>query len=181
MCLDEAKERMEKAIEHTHAEFGKVRAGKASPAMLDGLRVDYYGAPSPLSNVASVSTPDAKTIMISPWEKNLIPEIEKAIKNSDMGLNPQNNGDAVIINLPPLTEERRKTLVKQVKNEAEHGKISVRNARKEANDMLKSLQKEGAPEDAVKAAEAEVQTLTDTFTHKIDELLAQKEKDIMKV
>ncbi|MCG8319228.1 MAG: ribosome recycling factor [Cytophagales bacterium] len=179
--LDHAKELMEKSIDHTRIELQKLRAGKAMPNMLDDLRVDYYGASTPIGQVASINTPDARTIVVKPWEKNMIPEIERSIINSDLGLNPQNDGELIRINIPPLTEDRRKILVKHARNEAENGKISIRNARKDANDHLKKLQKEGASEDLIKKAEGEVQKLTDNYTHKIEELLNKKEEDIMTI
>lgn len=181
MFLDEAKELMEKAVQHTNQELLKIRAGKAMPNMLDGISVDYYGVPSPLNQVATVTTPDARTLAIRPFERSLVSAIEKAIKDSDLGFNPQNDGETIRINIPPLTEERRKLLVKQVKQEVENGKISVRNIRKETNDSLKKLQKEGIPEDEIKLAEEKVQKLTDTFGAKIDELLAKKEAELMTV
>lgn len=181
MYLDEARELMHKAVVHVSQELVKIRAGKAMPSMLDSLMVDYYGANTPISQVASITTPDARTLMIKPWEKKMIPEIEKAIRNSDLGLNPQNDGEQVIINIPQLTEERRQLLVKQVKHEGEQGKISIRNIRKETNDGLKKLQKEGVAEDEVKRAEDKVQELTDQHTKKIDELMEKKEKEIMTV
>ena len=179
--LDHAKELMEKSIDHTRVELQKLRAGKAMPNMLDDLRVDYYGASTPIGQVASINTPDARTIVVKPWEKNLIPEIEKSIINSDLGLNPQNDGELIRVNIPPLTEDRRKILVKHARNEAENGKISIRNARKDANDHLKKLQKDGASEDLIKKAEGDVQKLTDNYTHKIEELLSKKEEDIMTI
>ena len=181
MYLDEAKEMMDKALKHLGSELLKIRAGKASPNMLDSVKVDYYGTPTPLNQTASITTPDARTVMIKPWEKNLIPEIEKAIMNSDLGLNPQNDGEQVIVNIPMLTEERRQELVKQVRHEGELSKISVRNARKETNDGLKQLQKEGISEDEVKRAEDKVQALTDEHTKKIDDILHKKEEEIMTV
>ncbi|MBL6446554.1 ribosome recycling factor [Fulvivirga sp. 29W222] len=181
MYLDEAKDLMNKAIKHVSSELVKIRAGKATPSMLEGLMVVYYGNPTPINQVASVTTPDARTLMIKPWEKNVIPEIEKAIINSDLGLNPQNDGEQVIINVPQLTEERRVTLVKQAKHEGEQGKISVRNIRKETNDNLKQLQKDGVSEDEIKRAEDKVQALTDEFNKKIDEILVKKESEIMTV
>ncbi len=181
MYLEEAKELMNKSIAHVSAELLKIRAGKAMPNMLDGIMVEYYGAMTPLSQVASVSTPDARTLMIKPWEKNIISDIERSIINSDLGLNPQNDGEQIIINIPTLTEERRKNLVKQMKNEGEQGKISIRNIRKDTNDSLKQLQKDGASEDDIKRAEDKVQDLTNEFTTKIDELLGKKEAEIMKV
>lgn len=179
--LDSTVEGMQKAVDHTLTTFGKYRAGKASPAMLDGIMVDYYGAPTPLSQVAGINAPDAKTIAIKPWEKSIIPEIEKAIMKSDLGVNPQNNGEAVMLYLPPMTEERRTQLAKQVKNEAENGKIGIRNVRKEMNDELKALKDDGASEDDIKRAEGEIQKYTDSYIAKIDELYAAKEKDIMTI
>lgn len=181
LFLDEAKELMQKALDHTAAELLKIRAGKAMPNLLDGIMVQYYGAPTPLNQVASVSTPDARTLSIKPWEKGLIPDIEKAIINSDLGLAPQNNGEIVILTIPALTEERRINLVKQAKHECENGKISVRTVRKDTNDSLKKLQKDGASEDEVKRAEEVVQKLTDQYSSKLDDLLEKKEADIMKV
>ena len=181
MYLDECREMMSKAIKHLTGELGKIRAGKASPAMVESVMVEYYGAPTPLNQVASVSSPDARTLFIKPWEKAVIPNIEKAIINSDLGFNPQNDGEQIIINIPQLTEDRRIALVKQAKNECENGKISLRNTRKEINDELKQLQKDGAPEDDIKRAEEKVQALTDQYTKKIDEILSHKETEIMTV
>ena len=179
--LEHAKETMHKTVSHTASELGKIRAGKASPSMLDGLMVDYYGTPTPVNQVAAVNTPDARSITIKPWEKAMIGEIEKAIINSDLGLNPQNDGELIRINVPPLTEERRKSLVKQAKAEAENGKISIRNIRKDTNDALKKLLKEGVSEDMVKSAEEDVQKITNSHVAKIDEILATKEVDIMTI
>jgi ribosome recycling factor len=159
----------------------KIRAGKAMPNLLDGVFVMYYGSPTPLSQVSSVTTPDARTLAIKPFERNLISEIEKAIINSDLGLAPQNNGEIIILTIPALTEERRINLVKNAKSECETGKISIRSVRKDTNESLRKLQKEGASEDAVKRAEEQVQKFTDSYSAKIDELLAKKEVDIMKV
>ncbi|MBN3583869.1 ribosome recycling factor [Algoriphagus aestuarii] len=181
LFLDEAKELMQKAVDHTASELLKIRAGKAMPNLLDGIMVQYYGAPTPLAQVASVNTPDARTLSIKPWEKNLISEIEKAIINSDLGLAPQNNGELIILTIPALTTERRINLVKQAKNECENGKISIRTVRKDTNDSLKKLQKDGASEDEVKRAEDQVQKLTDQYSSKIDDLFVKKEADIMKV
>lgn len=181
LILDTAAESMQGAVDHTNKAFLKYRAGKANASMLDGIMVDYYGASTPLSQVAGISTPDARTISIKPWEKTIIPEIEKSIINSDLGVNPQNNGESIMINIPPLTEERRAQLAKQVKGEAENGKVSVRNVRKDINDELKSLKDDGASEDDIKRAEVEVQKLTDVYTAKIDELYVAKEKDIMTI
>ncbi len=179
--LDEAQELMQKAVDHTAGELLKIRAGKAMPNMLDGIMVQYYGAPTPLNQVSSVNTPDARTLAIKPFERSLISEIEKAIINSDLGLAPQNNGELIILTIPALTEERRISLVKQAKHEAEEGKISLRTVRKNTNDELKKLQKEGTAEDEIKRAEDRVQKLTDQYSVKIDELLAKKEIEIMKV
>lgn len=179
--LENAEEMMAKAITHVNQAFLKIRAGKAMPSMLDGVMVDYYGNPSPLNQVSSINTPDARTLMIKPWEKSLIGDIEKAIINSDLGLNPQNDGEQVIINIPMLTEERRIDLVKQAKHEAEIGRVSLRNTRKEANDSLRQLLKEHVSEDDIKRAEDKVQKLTDEYSKKIDDLFILKEKDIMHV
>lgn len=172
---------MVKSVQHTNSELSKIRAGKAMPSMLDGLSIEFYGAITPISQVSSITTPDARTIVIKPWEKKIISLIEKAIINSDLGVNPQNDGEIIRINIPPLTEERRRLLVKQVKAEAENGKISIRNIRKDINDSLKKLQKEGASEDEVKRAEDVVQKLTDAHVVKIDELVVAKEADIMHI
>ena len=179
--LDTAAEGMQGSVDHTISTFGKFRAGKASASMLDGIMVEYYGTPTPLSQVAGITTPDAKTISIKPWEKTIIPDIETAIMNSDLGVNPQNNGESIMIYLPPLTEERRAQLAKLVKQEAENGKISIRNVRKDMNDELKALKDGGVSEDDIKRAEGEIQKLTDSYTAKIDELYAAKEKDIMTI
>jgi ribosome recycling factor len=181
LFLDEAKELMQKAVDHTASELVKIRAGKAMPNLLDGVMVQYYGAYTPLQQVSSVTTPDARTLTIKPFERTLISEIEKSIINSDLGLAPQNNGEIIILTIPALTEERRIQLVKQAKNECETGKISIRSVRKDTNESLRKLQKEGASEDAVKTAEDQVQKYTDLYSAKIDELLAKKETDIMKV
>ncbi|GAB4241650.1 MAG: ribosome recycling factor [Ekhidna sp.] len=177
--LETAEEMMQKAIHHTENEFAKIRAGKAMPSMVEGVEVEYYGNMTPLNQVAGVTTPDARTISIKPWEKNMLQEIERAIINSGLGFNPQNDGEQIRINIPPLTEERRLQLMKQVKAEAENGKISIRNARKETNDSLKKL--DGVSEDLIKNAEEDVQKLTDKYTAKIDHLVEVKEKDIMTV
>lgn len=179
LYLDEAKDQMNKALAHVGTELTKIRAGKANPAMLDGIQVSYYGAMSPLNQVSSMTTPDARTIFIKPWEKGLIHEIEKAILNANLGLNPQNDGQQVIINIPMLTEERRKQLVKQVGHECEHGRVSVRSIRKETNEHLKKVK--GVSEDDVKAAEEKVQRLTDDFISRIDGLMKKKEGEIMTV
>lgn len=179
LYLDEAKELMTKAIGHVGSELTKIRAGKANPAMLDGIVVSYYGANTPLNQVSSLTTPDARTIFIKPWEKGMIPEIEKSIRDANLGLNPQNDGQQVIINVPMLTEERRKQLVRQVGQECEHGRVSVRTIRKETNEQLKKIK--GASEDDVKNAEETVQQLTNDFIAKIDALMKKKEVEIMTV
>jgi len=179
--LNNASELMEKAIEHVHFSFGKIRAGKAAASMLDGLMIDYYGVPTPLNQASSINTPDARSVTIKPYDKSLIPEIEKCIKTSDLGLMPQNDGDIVRLNIPALSEERRVQLVKQAKHEAEIGRVSIRNIRKDTNEHLKKLIKEHISEDDVKKAELEVQKMTDDYIKKIDEMLVKKEKDILTV
>ncbi len=181
LYLEEAQELMDKAINHTVHEMSRIRAGKATPSMLEAIRVEYYGTETPINQVSSITTPDARTIMIKPFERSILAGIERAIINSDLGLNPQNDGEQVFLHIPMLTEERRQELVKQVKQEIEHGKVSVRNVRKEINDSLKKLQKEGASEDEIKRAEDQVQKITDHHIKLIDELFAKKEADIMKV
>ena len=179
LILETAKEQMQGTVDHLEVAFDKLRAGKASPAMLNSVRVDYYGSLTPLSQIANVNTPDAMTISVQPWEKNLIYEIEKAIINSNLGFAPSNNGDTIIISIPPVTEERRKELVKMAKAEMEHAKISLRNARQDANKALKVVKE--ASEDMVKDYETRVQGLTDKFTKKLEEALTKKEGEIMKV
>lgn len=179
--LDSTEESMNGSLAHLEKEFVNIRAGKASPAMLGGVKVDYYGSATPLSQVANINTPDARTITIQPWEKNMLHPIEKAIMIANLGFNPMNNGDNIIINVPALTEERRRDLVKQAKGEAEDAKIGVRNARKDANTEIKKLEKDGLSEDVCKGAEESVQELTNAFIKKIDDLLVLKEAEIMKV
>ena len=176
--LDSLKEQMESAIHHLNIEFSNIRAGKASPSMLKNVTVDYYGASTPLGQVANINTLDAHTITIQPWEKSLISEIEKGILTANLGFNPMNNGESVIINVPILTEERRKELAKHAKSEAENAKVSLRNDRKEANTELKKLD---ISEDLLKNSEFDVQTLTDKFSNNIDELYTVKEKEIMTI
>jgi len=179
--INDAKALMDKAIDHADNELNKIRAGKASPSMLDDIMVDYYGSPTPLSQVGSVNTPDARTIVVQPWEKSLLGPIEKAIMEANLGVNPQNDGTIIRINVPPLTEERRRDLVKKAKNEAENGKIAIRNIRKDTNEKIRKLKSEGVSEDEMKTGEGEVQKLTDTYIAKIDTLSVAKEKDIMTV
>ncbi|MGB3152185.1 MAG: ribosome recycling factor [Maribacter sp.] len=176
--LDATKESMDAAISHLEREFLKIRAGKASPAMLSSVLVEYYGSQTPLSQVANINTPDGRTISVQPWEKNMLQEIEKSIMNSNLGFNPMNNGDFIIINVPPLTEERRIQLTKQAKAEAEHAKVGVRSARQDANKEIKDLE---VSEDLEKNATADVQELTDNYVKKIDDFLGLKEAEIMKV
>ncbi len=179
--VNAAKEKMQKAIDHLENELVGIRAGKVNPAVFNHVMVDYYGNPTPIPQVSSITTPDAKTILIQPWEKNMIAPIEKAIMAANMGFTPQNNGEHVRINVPALTEERRKELVKQTKNECENARISLRNARRDGVDVIKKGQKDGLPEDVAKDKEDELQKLTDNFNKKIDEHFAKKEKEIMTV
>jgi ribosome recycling factor len=180
-CIEMAKEKMEKAIRHLEDELAHVRAGKATPNILDGITVDYYGAITPLSQVSNIGTPDAKTILIQPWDKSMIDTIEKAILYANIGLTPMNNGEMIRLNIPPLTEERRRNLVKQVKTMGENTKVSIRNARRDANDELKKLLKNGLPEDIEIESVEEVQKMTDDHIHKTDIVVAGKEKEIMTV
>lgn len=179
--LGNASDSMEMANGYLEDTLTHIRAGKASARLLDGIRVDYYGSMSPVSNVANVSVPDARTIAITPWEKSMFKVIEKAIIDSDLGVTPENNGEVIRLCIPPLTEDRRKQLVKQCKAEAENAKVSVRNARREAIDLLKKEVKNGLSEDAEKDAENEVQKIHDKFMKKIDEVFAAKEKEILTV
>ena len=179
--LDPAEEKMEMAVAYLDEALAHIRAGKANPKILDGIRVEYYGSAVPVGNVANISVPDARTITITPWEKSMFKEIEKAIINSELGITPENNGEIIRISIPPLTEERRKTLVKQSKAEAETAKVSVRNARRDAIDGLKKAIKQGMPEDVEKDAEATTQKLHDKYLKKIDDLFAAKEKEILTV
>ena len=179
--MQEAEDSMDMAVESLDETLQHIRAGKASTKLLDGIRVDYYGTKAPISNVANVSVPDARTIAITPWEKAMFKEIEKAIINSELGITPENNGEVIRLSIPPLTEERRKQLVKQSKSEAENAKVSVRNARREAIEGLKKEIKNGLSEDAEKDAESEVQKLHDKYIKKIDAVFAEKEKEILTV
>ncbi|MGM9786796.1 MAG: ribosome recycling factor [Candidatus Cryptobacteroides sp.] len=176
-----AKEKMTDAIRFLEEDLKTYRAGKANPMVLNNVVVDYYGTPTPVPQVASVTTPDAKTLMIQPWEKKMIPVIEKAILDANIGLTPQNNGESIRCNIPPLTEERRKELIKKAKGAGENAKVVVRNARRDAIELLKKAQKEGMPEDMQKEYEQNVQKETDSFTKKVDEVVSSKEKEIMTV
>ncbi len=181
MLLDEAREENKKVIDHLIVNLEKIRAGKATPSMLDSVQVEAYGVVSPLNQVANVNTLDAKTITVQPWDKANLDAIATGIISANLGLNPQNNGEVIIINVPVLTEERRIEFVKKAKSEGESAKVSVRNNRKEANDFLKKLGNDGLSEDRVKDVEAEVQNITDTYSKKIDELVAKKEVDVMTI
>ncbi|MTG96866.1 MULTISPECIES: ribosome recycling factor [Myroides] len=181
LIIDSAKESMENTVAHLEKSLLNIRAGKASPQMLGAVFVDYYGSQTPLSQVANINAPDARTLTVTPWEKNMLQPIEKAIMIANLGLNPMNNGDNIIINIPALTEERRKDLAKQAKSEADDAKIGIRNARKDANNDIKKEEKNGTSEDMCKDAEERVQKLTDAFVKKIDDILAVKEAEIMKV
>jgi len=181
LVIEETKDRMQKALEHLEYELARLRAGRANPVLLDGITVDYYGVNSPLSQVSNINTPDAKTILIQPWEKNMLGTIEKAILAANIGLTPMNNGEVIRISIPPLTEDRRHQLVKQVRNEGETAKISLRNARKWANDELKKMLKDGLPEDIEKDASENIQDMTHDFSAKVDKVMATKEKEVMTV
>ncbi len=181
LYLEDAKERMNDTISHLANELAKIRAGKANPQMLEGIFVDYYGTNTPLNRISNINTPDARTIVVQPWEKTMIEPIEKAIMKADLGLHPVSDGNIIRVNVPPLTEERRKELVKQVKSEGENDKISIRNIRRDTNEELKKMKKEGLSEDLAKDAEEKVQKATDSFIKKIDDLLETKEQDIMTI
>jgi len=181
MLFSLTEDSMKESVRHLERELLKIRAGKANPAIFEGVNVEYYGTMTPLSQVSNINTPDARTLSIQPWEKSMLEEIERAIINSNLGLNPQNNGEMIMISLPPLTEERRAQLVKMAKGEGEHAKVSIRNARKDANDNLKKLQKDGLSEDRVKDSEDEVQKMTDNYSKKVEDLISRKEADIMTV
>ncbi|MCB4806851.1 ribosome recycling factor [Tamlana sp. 62-3] len=177
--LDSTKEAMDNAVKHLEKQFVNIRAGKASPAMLGSVMVEYYGSQTPLSQVANVNTPDGRTITVQPWEKGMLQEIEKGIMYANLGFNPMNNGETIIINVPPLTEERRKDLAKQAKAETEDAKVSIRTARKDANNDIKKS--DDVSDDEKSNAEIDVQQMTDNFVKKVDELFAIKEKEIMTV
>jgi ribosome recycling factor len=179
--VEEAKENMQNAVMHLDKEFQKIRAGKASPQMLDGVRFDYYGVMTTIEQAANINTPDARQIVIQPWDKSALIAIDKAIMAANLGFNPQNDGEVLRIKVPPLTEERRKDLVKRAKNEAENARISIRNIRRIAMEMGKKLEKSGVPEDEIKFFEKEIQEATNKFIEKVDKILEFKEKDIMTV
>ena len=181
LLFEDAQERFDKAIEHLKHELVKLRAGKADIHILDGIMVDYYGNMTPLNQVSNINTPDARTISIQPWEKSMIPVIEKAILEANIGLNPDNNGELVRLFIPPLTEDRRRDLVKKVKQEGENTKVSVRNIRRDVLEELKKMQKDGLAEDIVKTKENEIQKMVDDTIQKIDDILKKKEEDIMTI
>ncbi|MCP9763408.1 ribosome recycling factor [Lacihabitans soyangensis] len=181
LLLDMAQDAMERAMKHTQIELSKIRAGKASTSMLDGIQVEYYGIMTPISQVSSLTTPDARTIQVKPFERKTIGDIERAIINSNVGLNPANDGETIRLNVPPLTEERRRDLVKKVKQEIEVAKVNIRKVRQETNDDLKKLKNDGVSEDAIKIGEEKVQKLTNQFIDKTDQMFAAKETDIMQV
>jgi ribosome recycling factor len=181
MIYDEIRSSNQKTLEHLDHELTKIRAGKATPSMLNGVMIDYYGSLTPLQQVANISTMDARTITVQPWEKQMLNDISRGIINANLGFAPQNNGEVLIISVPPLTEERRRELVKKSKSEGENAKIGVRNHRKEGLDMVKDLKSEGLSEDAVKDAENEIQSITNLFIKKVDELIEAKEKEVMTI
>lgn len=181
LILEDAKESMQKGIQHLEAELVKIRAGKASPSMLEGLTVEYYGAPTPISQVANITVLDARTISIQPWEKNMVQAIERSIMAANIGVTPQNDGVQIRLFMPPLTEERRRELVKKASGEGEQSKVAIRNIRRDAIEQVKKLQKDGLSEDAAKDAEKEIQDVTDKFILLVDKHLAAKEKEMMSV
>ena len=172
---------MESAISHLEKEFQKIRAGKASPQMLEGVKIDYYGVMTPIEQTSNINTPDPRQIIVQPWDKSILGELEKAIRNANLGFNPKNEGEVLRISVPPLTEERRLELVKKAKAEAENTKISIRNTRRSANDLAKDLEKDGLPEDEAKKLQDKIQETTDEFIKKVDDMIATKEKDMMTV
>ncbi len=180
-CLEEAEESMQNALMHLEKEFQKIRAGKATPQMLDGVMVDYYGVLTPIAQTANINTPDPRQIIVQPWDKSILNLIEKAILSANLGFNPTNEGEVLRIVVPAITEERRRDLVKQAKNEAEKSKVSIRNSRRLANDYTKSLEKDGLPEDDSKNLQDKIQELTNNFSEKVDKLFEAKDKDIMTV
>lgn len=180
-CTEETREGMLNAVQHLEKEFQKLRAGKASAQMLDGVKIDYYGVMTPLDQTANISTPDARQIIVQPWDKSVLSLIDKAIQAANLGFNPKNEGEILRIMVPPLTEERRRDLVKKARNEAENAKISIRNIRRLANETARKLKKDGVPEDEVDKLEEDIQKITDEYISKVDKVLEIKEKDIMTV
>ena len=181
MIIDDAKVSMKKAIDHLEAELVKIRAGKANPVMLDGIMADYYGAATPINQVANITAMDARTLSVQPWEKNMLQPIERAIIAANIGINPQNDGNIIRLYLPPLTEERRKELVKRCNSEGEQAKIAIRNIRREAIEHIKKLQKDGLSEDAAKDAETDIQEITNNYISLVEKHLSLKDKEIMAV
>ena len=181
ILLQETEDQMNKSVQFLEKELHKLRTGKATPQMLEGIRINYYGVPTPIEQTANITTPDARQIIVQPWDKSIIHEIDKAIMAANLGLNPKNEGEVLRINVPPLTEERRRDLVKKAKNEAENARISIRNIRRSSNDMAKDLEKEGVAEDEVKKLQEEIQKLTGKYIEMVDRIVVQKEKDIMTV
>ncbi len=181
ILFENIEEKMQNAITHLEKGLLKIKTGKANPAMLNGVMIDYYGTLTPLVQVSNINTPDAKTISVQPWEKNMIPVIETAIINSNLGMNPMNKGDIIMINIPPLTEERRKELVKQARAEGENIKVSIRTCRKDANEQIKKMQDNGVSEDICKDAKHKIQQFTSRYSKDIDEIIQIKEKEIMTI
>jgi ribosome recycling factor len=181
LVKSEFKDANEKSLRHLEGELQKIRAGRATPSMLQSVMVDYYGTPTPLAQVANVNSIDARTLTVQPWERSMLQECAKGIVNSNLGLAPQDNGEMLIISIPPLTEERRKELVKRAKSEGENAKVGIRNNRKDAMDFIKNLKNDGLPEDLQKVAETDVQTITDSYVKKIDQIIDAKEKDIFTI
>jgi len=181
LIIDTTEESMQESVTHLENELVKIRGGRASTGMLDGIFIDYYGANSPLNQVANLSTPDARTISVQPWDKGMLDPIMRAIQAANLGFNPTNNGSMIICAIPPMTEERRKTLVKKAREEGEQAKVSIRNARRDANEEVKKMLKNGLPEDEGKEGEAKIQQLTDAYSQKVDKHLEIKEKEILTV
>jgi ribosome recycling factor len=181
MILQDAKESMENSLEHLNREFLKIRTGKASPQMLLGVKADFYGVLTPIEQMSNINTPDPRQIVVQPWDKNTLPDIEKAILNANLGFNPQNDGEIIRVVVPPLTQERRNDLVKQAKSESEETKIGIRNIRRSANEMAKGLKAEGYSEDLISNLEIDIQELTDKYIKKVDEIFVEKEKDIVTI
>ncbi|MBN3036465.1 MAG: ribosome recycling factor [Bacteroidales bacterium] len=181
LIYDDAEENMGRSLVHLEKEFQKIRAGKASPDMLDGIKVDYYGIMTPINQTANITTPDPRQIIVQPWDKSIIGALEKAILAANIGFNPKNEGEVLRIPVPPVTEQRRKELVKQARNESENARVSIRNIRRSANEEAKKLEKEGVSEDDIKKLQEQIQKLTDEYIEKVDEYFAKKEKDIMTI
>ncbi|MFO7613512.1 MAG: ribosome recycling factor [Bacteroidales bacterium] len=181
LLLQETEDQMNKSVQFLEKELHKLRAGKATPQMLEGIRVNYYGVLTPIEQTANITTPDARQIIVQPWDKSVIHDIDKAIMAANLGLNPKNEGEVLRIIVPPLTEERRRDLVRKAKSEAENAKVSIRNIRRSSNEMAKDFEKEGVPEDDVKKLQEEIQKITDKFIEEVDKIVVQKEKDIMTV